>query len=158
MRLRLSISNRRLVPASLVISAAFFVSACAGPALLALGGGDIVSFTQTGRTLTDHTMSLVTDQNCSVQHTISGKPWCLPSTPSQPPQSAGRQELHCYRSIAAITCYRHSNPHDTASRVASGPERVLNQPVCPGRWTSAGKCGNIFIPFLSDRLIGRIEA
>lgn len=101
------------------------LSACTDPASLALGGVSAVSFVQSGKTLTDHAMSLATDQDCSIRHSLSGKAWCLPvSTPRPAYDQAEAGDLHCYRSIGTMTCYRHKNPHDTASRyTVSDPGR-----------------------------------
>lgn len=97
------------------------LTACTDPASLALGGASAVSFVQSGRTLTDHAMSFATDQDCSLRHSLAGKAWCQPVLSAAPDSQGEQSNIHCYRSIAAVTCYRHENPHDTASQ-HSGPK------------------------------------
>ncbi|MEK9661479.1 MAG: hypothetical protein VW644_07075, partial [Alphaproteobacteria bacterium] len=57
-------------------------------------------------------------------------PWCLPVTKPRPdasnPETAN---LHCYRSIATMTCYRHKNLHDTASRYTASEIRQQNAEI-----------------------------
>jgi hypothetical protein len=51
--------------------------------------------------------------DCSIRHTFAGTSWCQPVADEMAQSSA---ELHCYRSIADITCYKRDNPHETESR------------------------------------------
>lgn len=110
----------RLGRTALTCGALCGLVACAAPATLALGGASVVTFTQTGRTLSDHAMSLATDQDCSIRNSLAGKSWCQPSTQSADMRPTITSDLHCYRSIAAVTCYRQENPHDTTTRRTTG--------------------------------------
>jgi hypothetical protein len=110
---------RRLCSA-LVFVAAAAVAGCVDPASLVLSGASVVTFAHSGKTVTDHAMSMATDQDCSLRHTLDGDPWCLPistNTASVPPAA----DVYCYRSIAAVTCYRQLNPHDTRTRRMKAP-------------------------------------
>jgi hypothetical protein len=93
---------------------------CADPASLALSGASAISFAETGRTLTDHAMSAATDQDCSLLNSLSGEAWCQPVEKAQP-HASWNGSVHCYRSIAEVTCYRQENPWDTASRRTPAP-------------------------------------
>lgn len=110
-----------LLKSALVAIAAATLSACADPASLALSGVSIVTFAQSGKTITDHAMSLATDQDCSLKHSLSGQPWCLPAQGDVASNPEPVADQYCYRSIAAVTCYRRPNRHDTASRRTAPP-------------------------------------
>ena len=110
------------------------LTACTDPASLALGGVSAVTFVQSGKTLTDHAMSYATDQDCSLRHSLSGEAWCKPVPSSPVALQTEQANLHCYRSIAAVTCYRHANPHDTASRHAD-PNSVRRNTEIAGNVT-----------------------
>ena len=124
-------SIRRRIPAIGAVVSAILLSGCSvDPASLALSGVSVVTFTQTGKTLTDHAMSLATDQDCSLKHSLTGTPWCQPVAHTPAPEIQAHGKLHCYRSLAATTCYRQQNPHDTASR--RSPSTPLTEPAAPG--------------------------
>lgn len=106
---------------ALAAIAAATLSACADPASLALGGVSIVTFAQTGKTVTDHAMSLATDQDCALKHSLNGQPWCLPAQGAVASNPEPVADQYCYQSIAAVTCYRRQNRHDTASRRTEPP-------------------------------------
>jgi hypothetical protein len=107
------------------------LAGCADPTSLALSGVSVISFTQTGKTVTDHAMSLATSQNCSLKHSLVGEPWCQPDAAPAPTTASTAEPLYCYRSIAAVTCYRHDNPHDTTTRRTSGPDQPSDAPPTP---------------------------
>lgn len=101
---------------SVLFAAAFSLSGCADPASLAFSGANAVSVANSGKTLADHAMSIATDQDCSLQNSLAGKAWCQPRRFAAIPSHTNQTVLHCYRSIAEITCYRHENPHETATQ------------------------------------------
>jgi hypothetical protein len=107
------------------------VSACADPATLAMGGASVVTFAHTGKTLTDHAMSLATEQDCSLKNTIAGKAWCQPLSHTGADDAPADPEFYCYRSIAEVTCYRLRNPHDTATRLTSAPAHAVPTETSP---------------------------
>lgn len=53
----------------------------------------------TGKTLTDHAVSMYTDKDCSTVRTEQGRTYCREDEPNPAPT------VHCYRTIADVTCY-----------------------------------------------------
>ena len=120
MRAQHPYSPTRTLWTATVLATASLVAGCVDPASLALGGASAVSLAQSGKTLTDHAMSMATDQDCSLMHSLEGEPWCVPASgidPSAPPQPL----VYCYRSIAEVNCYRQLNRHDTRTRRMKSP-------------------------------------
>jgi len=89
------------------------LTACGDPVSIALSGASVISVVETGKTISDHAMSVATGQDCSIQHTFAGMSWCQSQEEEMPDPSAN---LVCYRSIAEVTCYPRYNPNETASR------------------------------------------
>ncbi|WP_033067617.1 hypothetical protein [Thalassospira australica] len=75
---------------------------------------DVVSIINSDKTLIDHAVSLSTGQDCSTIRKIDGKSYCkkdpVPETP-----------LYCYRSLAAVSCYRTPDPYNTGSQTVDWP-------------------------------------
>jgi hypothetical protein len=75
---------------------------------------DVISIINTDKTLIDHAVSLSTGQDCSTIRKIDGKSYCakepVPETP-----------LYCYRSLAAVSCYRTPDPYNTGSQTVDWP-------------------------------------
>lgn len=75
---------------------------------------DVVSIINTDKTLIDHAVSLSTGQDCSTIRKIDGKSYCkkepVPETP-----------LYCYRTLAAVSCYRTPDPYNTGSQTLDWP-------------------------------------
>ncbi len=69
------------------------------------------SLIHTDRTLSDHAMSRYREQDCALLHLDAGESYCQEIAEASPPP-----QIHCYRSIAAVTCYSEANPSETASR------------------------------------------
>lgn len=127
-----TIFSSRLVAALFAIVAILGLSACTDPASLAMSGASVVTFVSTGKTLTDHAMSLATDQDCSLKRSLEGKSWCEPAENVAAADIAG-PELYCYRSIAEVTCYRRRNPNDTKTRQTFAPAAApgTQRPTAP---------------------------
>jgi len=100
----------RLLAAIMALGA---LTACTDPVSVALGGASVVSVVQSGKTLSDHAMSAATGMDCSIGNTVAGNSWCMPAVNDVPDPSS---DLACYRSIAEVTCYSSTNPHETPSR------------------------------------------
>ena len=108
-----------------VVLAVFAVTACADPM-----GSDIYSYTSrdmvnklgtlnvisaavtmgTDKTLTDHFASMKSGKDCSTVRLEQGRTYCREDEPNPMP------EMHCYRSLADVTCYQVANP----ARLESG--------------------------------------
>ncbi len=75
---------------------------------------DVVSIINTDKTLIDHVVSLSTGRDCSTIRKIDGKSYCkkdaVPETP-----------LYCYRTLAAVSCYRTPDPYNTGAQTVDWP-------------------------------------
>ena len=71
------------------------------------------SLIHTDRTLGDQAISRYREQDCALLHLEAGETYCQDIPEASPPNP----QPHCYRSIAAITCYSDANPYETASRL-----------------------------------------
>lgn len=75
---------------------------------------DVISIINTDKTLVDHAVSLSTGQDCSTIRKIDGKSYCkkdpVPETP-----------LYCYRTLAAVSCYRTPDPYNTGAQTVDWP-------------------------------------
>ena len=75
---------------------------------------DVVSIINTDKTLVDHVVSLSTGQDCSTIRKIDGKSYCKKDPIPEPP-------LYCYRSLAAVSCYRTPDPYNTGAQTLDWP-------------------------------------
>ena len=87
------------------------------PGLMVATAG-LISYVHTDKTLTDHAVSSVTEENCSVRHVANNEPYC-----QNPNGAASEAELeaeamlaqaYCYRTLGAISCYREPDPSASA--------------------------------------------
>ncbi|WP_417830031.1 hypothetical protein [Thalassospira sp.] len=75
---------------------------------------DVISIINTDKTLIDHAVSLSTGQDCSTIRKIDGKSYCKKDPVPEPP-------LYCYRSLAAVSCYRTPDPYNTGAQTIDWP-------------------------------------
>ena len=102
---------------SVAILSLLGLSACAAggfatKATLALVSASGASLMHTDRTLSDHAISRYTKQDCALLHVEAGEAYCQ----DDPRATPGPAAAHCYRSLAAVTCYVEANPEETISR------------------------------------------
>jgi hypothetical protein len=71
---------------------------------------DGVSVINTGKTVEDHVISLVTGQNCSLVKASQGYDYCTDDTP--PPTI--QRISYCYKTLAKINCYDHAIESDAS--------------------------------------------
>lgn len=108
------------------------LSACSLASQAALAGINLVSYVHTDKTLTDHAISLVTDENCSIRHSANNEPYCQPlpengdlatagdANPDAPPtdwdpgQLANGAPIFCYRTLGGVSCYEEPDPSASA--------------------------------------------
>lgn len=111
------------------------LSACDFASQAAMAGFNLVSYVHTDKTLTDHAISFITEENCSIRHSANNQPYCQPlpeadlaagggsNAPYNDPNSLGDSEIasapsvFCYRTLGKISCY--SEPDPTASSYAA---------------------------------------
>ena len=65
----------------------------------------------TDKTVGDHVVSFMTNKNCSTVRKHLGKTYCEED-------EVGRvDEVYCYKTLAAVTCYAIPSPHGETRRV-----------------------------------------
>lgn len=90
------------------------LAAC-GPETLVSTGLSMASLQTTDKTIADHAIGLVTDQDCSSLRAERGDAYCLSEKELQARVPA--QPEFCYRTIGGITCYTKPDETKGASRV-----------------------------------------
>ena len=99
---KLSIWHRTLSAACL-LTAVTFVSGCEG-FFVAEGASTLVS----GKTMSDHVISLTSGKDCSIVRTEKGLTYCVEDEPV-----VNQDQYHCYRTLADVTCYSTADPRHT---------------------------------------------
>ncbi len=90
------------------------LSAC-GPETLVSTGLGVASLKTTDKTLTDHALGLVTNQDCSTLRAQRGDIYCLTDEEMQARIPA--QPEYCYRTIGGVDCYDRPDESKGASRL-----------------------------------------
>lgn len=98
----------------------FAVSACSPGAAVVMAGANLVTLVNSDKMLSDHAVSYVTGEDCSLVAASQGEDYCraVPAeteTPEDPPEAG---QMHCYRTLGEITCY------EAPDRLASESARV----------------------------------
>ncbi len=88
----------------------------AATATVALVSASTASLIHTDRTLSDHAVSRYRKQDCAILHLEAGEAYC-----QDEPEAAPEPVAHCYRSLAAVTCYAEANAAETPSRQMPAP-------------------------------------
>ncbi|MEX0758745.1 MAG: hypothetical protein WD100_04110 [Tistlia sp.] len=86
-----------------------------GPESLITTGLGIASLKTTRKTLPDHAIGLVTDQDCSTLRAQRGDAYCL--TPEEMEARIPAQPEFCYRTIGGIDCYDRPDESKQDSRL-----------------------------------------
>ncbi len=77
----------------------------------------------------DAKMSQITKQECSSANVLFGDSYCAPKV-----ELAKQEEIHCYRTLGSVDCYRDENPYITEKSVRVGKvldldsEPLMQQP------------------------------
>lgn len=90
------------------------LAAC-GPETLVSTGLGLASLKTTKKTLADHAVGLVTDQDCSTLRAERGDAWCLSDEELEARVPA--QPEFCYRTIGGITCYDRPDATKVSTRM-----------------------------------------
>ena len=112
-------SNLARIPLIAILLSAL-LTGCDTTGALVVAGASIISVVNTEKTLTDHAVSFITDEDCSLMHSANGEPYC------QDPEDIARKEAqlaadreaasvlvdpaYCYRTLGAISCYHEPDP------------------------------------------------
>lgn len=113
-RLPISIRGARLLTAVLALGA---LSACSsaiqsgGAAVAQVGAPliavDMASVVMTDKTVVDHVAGLSSGQDCSTLRAQNGGHYCTEPYENEPVV----QNLYCYRTLAAVSCYDRPSPN-----------------------------------------------
>ena len=94
------------------------LGACDTTAGVLMATAGIVSFVHTEKTLTDHAVSYVTKENCTLLHTANNEPYCQEpddgTSQAETEADAMMAQAYCYRTLGAISCYREPDPMASA--------------------------------------------
>lgn len=90
------------------------LAAC-GPETLVSTGLGVASLQTTDKTLADHAVGLVTDQDCSSLRAARGDAWCLSQEELEARVPA--QPEFCYRTIGGVSCYDRPDSTAVSSRM-----------------------------------------
>ena len=115
----------KLIPAKsmAIIGASLLLSACtlvtAGPTMMpGLAGIEGATVVGTGKTITDHVVSMTSGKNCSSLRRNTGRTYCEEDEVSVP------DEVYCYNTLGNVTCYSRPAPHgeeqNTVGHIAAG--------------------------------------
>lgn len=97
-----------------VLGLAGLLTAC-GPEAIVSTGLSVASMKMTKKTLGDHAIGLVTNQDCSSLRAATGDVYCL--TPEEMEARIPDQPEYCYRTIGGVRCYNRPDKTKTASRL-----------------------------------------
>ena len=81
-----------------------------------LASASIATFVQTDKTMTDHVVSYVSGDDCSILHTQDGGEYCRDTTEG-PKDASVAQQTYCYRTLGGIDCYMQEDPKASSSQV-----------------------------------------
>ncbi len=81
-----------------------------------LASASIATFVQTDKTMTDHVVSYVSGDDCSILHTQDGGEYCRDTTEG-PKDASVAQQTYCYRTLGGIDCYMQEDPKASSTQV-----------------------------------------
>lgn len=94
-----------------------FVPRSVTPGLLL--GADVVSLANTRKTMADHVMSMVSGKDCSTLRAQDGEDYCTERVKWRPREI---QQVYCYRSLGAPTCYDRPLVGAASTAIGAGNE------------------------------------
>lgn len=107
--------TRRPMMRSLCLFLLLGLLAGCGPESLVTTSLGVVSLKTTRKTLPDHAIGLVSDQDCSSLRAARGDAYCLTEEELQARIPA--QPEYCYRTIGGVSCYDRPDETKTATRL-----------------------------------------
>ena len=102
--------------AGIALSALLLSGCTMTEAMLASAG--IATFVHTDKTMTDHVVSYVSGEDCSILHTQDGGEYCRDPN-DQKPDTTVTQQTYCYRTLAGIDCYMQEDPKASSSQTVN---------------------------------------
>lgn len=100
---RLMTIGRNPLLAVVLVSATTMLSGCGG-LFVAEGASTVVS----GKTVSDHVISLASGKDCSIVRTEKGLTYCV-----EDEAVVNQDRYFCYRTLADVTCYTSAHPSHT---------------------------------------------
>ena len=107
----------------IVVGTTIVLLSCAGttaaptylPQMMGIEGATVVG---TGKTISDHIVSLATGKNCSTARKNTGKHYCEEDAVAVP------DEVFCYNTLGDVSCYASPAPHGENQRhLGQTPDR-----------------------------------
>lgn len=80
---------------------------------------DGLSYIASDKGFVDHIISYGSGKNCSGVRVEQGQTYC------EEDEITVRPKVHCYRTLANVTCYTEADPHKTGQRVIGNNEHNL---------------------------------
>jgi len=79
-----------------------------GPVGATATGASALLLINTGKTMSDHAVSFVMDEDCSVVNYEKRGHYCIPN-----PEEVVREEpeMYCYRTLAQVECHTRAEPY-----------------------------------------------
>ncbi len=81
-----------------------------------LASASIATFVQTDKTMTDHVVSYVSGEDCSILHTQDGGEYCRDENGAVRDASV-TQQTYCYRTLGGVDCYLQEDPKASSSQI-----------------------------------------
>ena len=81
-----------------------------------MASASIATFVQTDKTMTDHVVSFIYDEDCSILYTQDGGEYCRDENYGKEDDFVV-QENYCYRTIGGIDCYAEEDPKASSDQV-----------------------------------------
>lgn len=110
--------DRRIIA---LLSAAVLLplAACSAPGphtpMVMFAGYEAAALNWTGKTVSDHVVSAASGKNCSITRAKEYGVYCEEDMP------VPKDQVYCYRSLAAVTCYSQPNPYGVAQQAVGTP-------------------------------------
>ena len=102
--------------ASIALSAVQ-LSGC-GTSEAIMASASIATFVQTDKTMTDHVVSFIYDEDCSILYTQDGGDYCRDETYGQEDERV-TQQTYCYQTIGGIDCYVEEDPRSSSNQLVN---------------------------------------
>lgn len=96
------------------------VSLLALSACEAILGAEGVTTLATGKTMSDHVVSVVSGKNCSSVRANNGQNFCVEDDVPPP------QNIYCYPTLGSVTCYDRPDPHKGRYRTLGDNDTSLS--------------------------------
>lgn len=98
----------------------FGLTACEPSTQVMLSGASLVSLAHTDKTLGDHFNTWAFDKDCSIVQFANGEEYCQEHE-DETAQIPEEPDLHCYRTLGGVSCYREADNSASAQTKVYAP-------------------------------------